>query len=312
MLCALGWCAAVQGCGGGAAPGQMKPTAANAAEPAAEASVTAAAGIPTSHHVVLVMEENQSYSSVVHDAGRWPNLNRLISRGALATKYFANAHPSIGNYFMLTTGQVLTNNDDSTRVWNVDNLARRMLEYGTQFRIYAEGIWRGDTGDNAGAYLVRHDPFAMLSDIADNHAVAEAKMWPFTQFAADVRDGGLQGFSYIVPDVYHDAHSASPEEADAWLEKYVVEPLSVRPAFEPGGDGILIVDFDEAADSDTRYGGGQVAAVFWGPQVKAGYAQKSSTVYQHQSMLRTVMEALHLPNPPGKAAGAPAMGEFFR
>jgi len=313
LLCAVGLSVAVlAGCGGGAMPSQVRAANANAAGPAANVSAAAVAGVPTSHHMVLVMEENQSYSTVVHDRGRWPNLDRLISEGALATHYFANTHPSIGNYFMLTTGQVLTKNDDSTRVWNVDNLARRMLEYRTQFRIYAEGISRGDIGGNSGAYLIRHDPFAMLSDIADHRNVAEAKMWPFTQFATDVHDGGLQEFSYIVPDVYHDAHSASPEEADAWLEKYVVEPLSVRPAFRPGGDGILIVDFDEAADNDTRYGGGQVAAVFWGPRVKRGYIQKSGTVYQHQSMLRMVMEALHLPNPPGKAASAPSMGEFFQ
>jgi hypothetical protein len=54
-----------------------------------------------------------------------------------------------------------------------------------------------------------------------------------------------------------------------------------------------------------------VAPALWGPIVKAGYVQKSSTVYQHQSMLRTVMEVLSLPNPPGLAAVAPDMSEFF-
>jgi acid phosphatase len=71
------------------------------------------------------------------------------------------------------------------------------------------------------------------------------------------------------------------------------------------------VDFDEAAVSDTTYGEGRVAPVLWGPIVKAGYTQTSSTLYQHQSMLRTVMEALGLPNPPGAAAVAPSMSEFF-
>jgi acid phosphatase len=71
------------------------------------------------------------------------------------------------------------------------------------------------------------------------------------------------------------------------------------------------VDFDESLESDTTHGGGHVVAAFWGPIVQAGYRQGSTTLYQHESMLRTVMEALELPNPPGNAATAPSMAEFF-
>jgi phosphatidylinositol-3-phosphatase len=91
----------------------------------------------------------------------------------------------------------------------------------------------------------------------------------------------------------------------------VIARLSNSPAYATAGDGILIVDFDEAADTDTTNGGGRVAAVLWGPNVKAGYTQTFTTVYQHQSMLRMVMEALRLSNPPGEAASAPSMSEFF-
>ena len=263
-----------------------------------------------SKHVVMVMEENQSYATVVGDSA-WPNLNRLIGAGALATNYYANTHPSIGNYFMLTTGQVLTNDDSSTKVWNVDNLARRMLASGVSFRIYAEGISRGYVGGNTGLYLIRHNPFAMLSDIADSQQVANAHIWPFTQFSIDVANGTLPEFSFIVPDVNDDAHNGTPQQADAWLETKVVAPLSSDSAFEPGGDGILIVDFDEAATSDSSHGGGHVPAIFWGPVVKVGYTQSSNTIYQHQNMLRTVMDVLGLPNPPAAAATAPTMTEFL-
>ena len=40
-----------------------------------------------------------------------PYLNSLASQYDLATQYFANTHPSIGNYFMLTTGQPITFDD---------------------------------------------------------------------------------------------------------------------------------------------------------------------------------------------------------
>jgi acid phosphatase len=275
------------------------------------AAVTAQLQTPQSNHIVVVMEENQSYATVVGNTSDWPSLNTLISNGALPTNYYANSHPSIGNYFMLTTGQLLTTDDNSTTVWNVDNLARRMLASGVSFKVYAEGIPQGYLGGNTGLYLIRHNPFAMLSDVADNPQVANQCIWPFTQFAADLASGTLPEFSFIVPNIDDDAHNGTPQQADAWLQTNVIAPLSNSSAFASGGDGILIVDFDEAASSDTVYGGGQVAPVLWGPNVKVGFTQTSTTLYQHQSMLRTVIEALRLSNPPGAAASAPSMSEFL-
>jgi acid phosphatase len=264
-----------------------------------------------SRHIVMIMEENTSYAGVVRDSA-WPNLNSLITNGALATNYYADSHPSIGNYFMLTTGQLLTTDDNSTVVWNVDNIARHMLAANIPFRIYAEGISNGYIGGNTGLYLIRHNPFAMLSDIASNPAVADQTIWPFTQFATDLANGTLPEFSFIVPNVIDDGHSGMPQLADIWLQTNVVIPISNSPAFAPGGDGLLIVDFDEAATSDTTHGGGHVACVFWGPVAKTGYMQTSSTLYQHQSTLHTVMDELGLPNPPGAAAFAPSMSEFLQ
>lgn len=272
----------------------------------ATGTITASA----SKHVVIVMEENQGYSTVVGNSN-WPSLNSLIRNGALATHYYANTHPSIGNYFMLTTGKLLTNNDASTTVWNVDSIARRMLSYGASFRIYAEGIpYRGYVGGNTGSYVIRHEPFSMLSDVARNHTVAYDHIFPFTQFATDIATGQLPEFSFIVPDIYHDAHNGTPREADDWLQTKVVAPLSNDSAFQPRGTGVLIVDFDEGTDS--THGGGHVADVFWGPLAKTGYKQTTSTVYQHQSTLRTVMQILALPSPPGAAAYAPSMTEFLK
>ncbi len=257
------------------------------------------------------MEENQNFATVVGDTAEWPNLNGLIASGGLPTNYYANSHPSIGNYFMLTSGQLLSSDDNSTTVWNVDNIARRMLAANVSFKIYAEGITQGYLGGNTGAYLIRHNPFAMFSDIAGNVAVSNAVLCPFVRFASDLANNTLPQFAFIVPDVDDDAHNGTPEQADTWLQTKVVNPLAADSAFKTGGNGLLIVEFDEADDSDVSYGGGQVAPVLWGPIVKTGYRQTSLTIYQHQSMLRTMMEALELTNPPAAAAKAPSMAEFF-
>lgn len=260
----------------------------------------------------MVMEENQSYSSVVGNTTDWPSLNSLIANGALPTNYYANFHPSIPNYFMLTTGQFLTLNDSSTQVWNVDNIARRMLAANISFKVYAEGIPApGYVGGDTGLYLIRHNPFAMLSDIADNAQVANQVIVPFSQFATDLANGKLPQFSFIVPNIDDDAHTGTPLQADTWLQTNIVSPLSNNSAFQPKGDGILIVDFDESLTTDLAYGGGHVAPVFWGPAVKSGYKQTSTTIYQHPSMLNSIMQQLGLPDPPAAAANAPSMSEFF-
>jgi acid phosphatase len=275
-----------------------------------QAQAQTSAGI-TSKHIVVVMEENQSYATVVGNTADWPNLNSLITHSALPTNYYADTHPSIGNYFMLTTGQILTNDDTSTKVWNVDNVARRMLAAGVTFRVYAEGVTDGYVGGDKALYVIRHNPFAMLSDVAGNATVANAVIWPFSQFATDVASGNLPEFSFVVPDLNDDAHNGTPKKADQWLQSNVVGLLSNDTAFQSGGDGVLIVDFDEAATTDTAHGGGHVCPVLWGPILKSGYEQTSATVYQHESLLRTIMELLRLANPPGAAGHAPDMMEFF-
>ena len=58
-------------------------------------------------HVFIVVEENHNYADVVASPSM-PYLNSLANQYRLAANYFANAHPSIPNYFELTTGQTLT------------------------------------------------------------------------------------------------------------------------------------------------------------------------------------------------------------
>ncbi|UWZ82549.1 alkaline phosphatase family protein [Occallatibacter riparius] len=297
----LAFCAIVLGCGGGSGSNS----------PFTGGPTSGGGSVPSSRHVVVVMEENQIYASVVGNALVWPNLNKLMMQGALATNYYANTHYSIGNYFMLTTGQILTRDDNSRQIWNVDSIARRMISAGVSFKIYAEGATQGYTGGNTGQYVLRHNPFALLSDVADSPTTARKYIWPFTQLASDIASNALPQFSFIIPSIANDAHSGPPTQADAWLQSKVVGPISGTPAFKAGGDGILAVLYDESIVSDTANGGGHVAALFWGPLVKPGYRQSSKTVYQHQSMLATWMAALDLPNPPGQAANAPVMSEFF-
>ena len=93
--------------------------------------------LPQFGHVVLVVEENSSYSEVI-GGSEMPYLNSLATQYGLAKQYFANTHPSIGNYFMLTTGQNVTNDDSFAGRVDVDNIVRELLASGKSWKSYAE------------------------------------------------------------------------------------------------------------------------------------------------------------------------------
>jgi acid phosphatase len=94
--------------------------------------------------------------------------------------------------------------------------------------------------------------------------------------------------------------------ADAWLQDNIA-PLISNATFQK--DGLLIIVFDEAATSDSTEGGGHVAAVIISTKAKQGF--QSTTLYQHQSLLRLILEGLGVSNLPGASSAAPGMGEFF-
>jgi phosphatidylinositol-3-phosphatase len=260
--------------------------------------------VPASSHVFVVVEENHSYSSVIGSASM-PYLNSLANKYGLSTQYYANTHPSIGNYFMMTAGQTITNNDSMCSTITQDNIVRHLLSAGKTWKGYIESLpSAGYTGCGGYPYAKKHNPLAFFSDVANSSE--KYNLVPFTKFATDRANDALPNFSFIVPNMLHDAHDGSLTTADSWL-KTNIAPLIASATFQK--DGILIIVFDESVDTDKQHGGGHIATVVIGPKVKPGY--KSTTLYQHQNMLKTVMKALGLSSFPGTASGATDMGEFF-
>ena len=78
---------------------------------AASAQVDATAHRAARSRVVVIVLENRGYGEVVGNPDA-PFLNRLARRGALATRYFALAHPSLPNYLGLLGGSTFGIRDD--------------------------------------------------------------------------------------------------------------------------------------------------------------------------------------------------------
>ena len=263
------------------------------------------AQVPASQHVIVVVEENHNYSQVI-GTGAMPYLSSLANQYGLATQYYANTHPSIGNYFMMTTGQIITNNDNYTGTVTADNLVRHLIADGKTWKSYAEGLPSvGYVGGDTGLYARRHNPFTYLSDVF-NSSVQKLNLVPFTQFATDLNNNALPDIAFIIPNIINDAHDGTLQQADAWLQTNIA-PILSNSAFQQ--DGILIIVFDESA-SDNTHGGGRIVAVVAGPNALP--ALQSSTLYQHENLLRTIMEAVGSTSFPGAAATASDMHDFFK
>lgn len=305
------------GCSGGSVSSHSSmPLPTPAPTPSPVSSPTPPSATHTADHVVLVVLENHSFSQVIGSA-LMPYLNSLASQHSLAANYFGNTHPSIGNYFMLTTGQIVANDDGFTGTVSDDNLVRALMGAGKSWKAYMESLPApGYTGNDVLPYVKHHDPFTYFTDVL-NSVAQTANIVPLSQFAADLGSGSLPSFAFVIPNIQNDAHdcpgsapacadSDKLAAADNWL-KVNLDPLINSPAF---ANGVLIITWDESDTADLAHGGGQVATVLVGAHVKSGF--QSTAFYQHPSTLRLILDLLQVGDHPGASATAPGMGEFFQ
>ncbi len=302
------------GCGNATPPGS------SACAPASSSALSASSPLSIQvQHAFIVVLENHAYDEVIGNTSDLPYLNSLARTYAYSQGYFADTHPSIGNYFMLTTGQVISNDDSFSNTVSDDNIVRHLVSAGKTWKEYSEDLPSvGYTGGDTGGYIQHHNPLSYFSDVRGNTAQAN-NLVPFTQLATDLAAHQLPNYAFLVPNNQDNAHdcpnggtscttSQKLAAADHWLQTNIA-PLLASSDFSAPGGGILVITFDESYESDTTAGGGHVAWVVAGPDIKRGYA--STTCYQHESTFRFMSEGIGLGSFPGSAAAAPDMREFL-
>jgi phospholipase C len=282
--------------------------------------------LPKFGHVAIVLGENQAYATT-HNKANMPYLFSLAKSYGLGVNYYSDTHPSIGNYLNLATGYILTDDDSQTPksfpVSN-NNIALELQNAGGTWKDYVESLpsVKGCSGLKSGNYYVRHDPLEYLTTIngeTSNYVC-------FSQFSTDLANNALPNLSWIVPNGCDDAHDCPVADFDTWL-KTEIAPLIASPYFKPGGDGLLIIVFDENNDTGnpdcetTTEGmgcGGQVELVVISPFSKKGYKSKGGDTrnykksYDEGDILCLMAQGLGLPvSDLGWAADAVPMADFF-
>ena len=280
------------------------------ATPAPASPGTAASARPSSEdhakpfdRVVIVVFENRSLGSVLGSRSA-PYFNSLATTYATATGYSGVARPSLPNYLALTGGSTFGVDSNCTDCWIAEpSIANRLEAAGLEWKAYQDGMPEPCFVGSAYPYAQKHNPFIYYTRIREDAARC-AHIVPLTAMAADFASPSTApAYSFVTPDMCHDAHDCDMAEADRWLSAFA-RSLMDSPGFS-SGRSLLVVTFDEG-ESDSQ----RVFTVFAGPSVKPGY--RSAAAYNHYSLLRTIEDNFGLAPLSDSDASARPMSEFFR
>jgi len=239
----------------------------------------------TPAHIVVVMEENRSFSEIIGSSVA-PYINSLAAAGALFTQSFAVAHPSQPNYLALFSGSTQgVTNDSCPHTFLGPSLESQLVAAGKTFSGYSEGLPQpGSSVCTAGEYARKHAPWADFSqdESSDNQ--------PFSSFPSDFSQ--LPLVSFVIPNLMDDMHDGTIQQGDAWLKTN----LSAYVNWAMNNNSVLIVTWDEDDGSQNN----QIATIFVGGPIKPG---KYSETIDHYNVLSTIEHRYGL-SALGNAAGA--------
>lgn len=286
--------------------------------------------IGRSKHVVVVMEENRS----IEEAQEYmPYLHSLAQQYAQGLQVYSDSHGSWLAYGELTSGMApfggegdngICNGDGCSETITIDNLVRHFASQGISWRGYFQSMPQiGYMGYQYGNYVRRHNPFAFYSDVVYQLSEQQNMKPADPYMLQDIANNDLANFTWISPDLDHDAHNGSDDQqalaaADAYLQTFVPQLLA-SPPFQPGGDGVLLVTFDEGeltgdnhcgGNPDPNNCGGHIWHVLIGPKIQNTY--ESNIWYKQGSQLRMFCDLLGLTSCPGDGATSPSLSEFFQ
>ncbi|HSR87082.1 MAG TPA: alkaline phosphatase family protein [Streptosporangiaceae bacterium] len=258
--------------------------------PAMSSASTSNSAVPRYQHIVEIMMENTSYSTIIGNPLA-PNLNSLASKYGLASNYFGVTHPSEPNYVANVGGSFFGIQDDNQfyctpelaltdpmckgttvdHTVTAQSLAGQLANAGMTWRGYFQNLPPIPpsgvimTGPNANGpysfkwpsnsvalYASKHNPFVNFTD----SQTALANMVPDTQLGGDLATGNLADYSLIVPDQCHDMHGTGGCSATNGLisagDAYVGSAVSQIMASEAWrhGRNAIVITWDEDDFSD--------------------------------------------------------------
>jgi hypothetical protein len=263
-----------------------------ASAPAHTVAGHTAAGLPRPDHLVVVIEENHSYSDVIGSSSA-PYINSLASQGATFTRSFAITHPSEPNYLALFAGSTEGLSSDSCpHTYSAANLGSELIAAGLTFTGYSESMPSGGyTGCTSGDYARKHNPWVNFTNVpsADSRA--------FAAFPTDFST--LPTVSVVVPNLLDDMHDGTVAQGDTWLQNNI----DGYAQWAKTHNSDLIVTWDEDDSSSNN----QILTIAVGANVKPG---TYSETINHYNVLRTIEDIYNLGYAGSSSSATPITDAF--
>lgn len=239
-------------------------------------------------HIVVVIDENQNYGSVIGSPYA-PFVNSLTAQGTLFTNYFAIGHPSQPNYLAMFSGSTQGVADDNTYSFpSTPSLGGQLQQAGYSFGGYVEA-------GNTASY---HE--AWLSFGNSKNDTLDFSQFPTSNF------NQLPTVSFVIPNLSDDMTTdlSLPEaqiisQGDQWLSSN----LSMYITWAKANNSLFVFTFDE----DDGSGNNRVAMLAVGQGVAAGAVNTQQL--NHYSLLATI-ESLYGLSALGNSAGAATMNLY--
>jgi acid phosphatase len=249
----------------------------------------AADALPRPDHIVIVVEENKSFSQIIGNRDA-PYLNALARRGVLFTDSRGVTHPSQPNYLALFSGATRGIGSNACPLeLSGENLASALIAKGLNFISYSESMPEaGYEGCVYGPYRRKHNPAANWKELA-------AFNQPFSAFPQDFTQ--LPIVALVMPDQRNDMHDGSIAQGDAWLARNI----EAYAQWAMTHNSLLIVTWDEDNGSESN----RIATILVGAMVKPG---KSAQRINHYTLLRTISGMYGLPHLGESAQEKPITG----
>jgi phosphatidylinositol-3-phosphatase len=200
--------------------------------------------MPRYAHILVIIAENKSFAQIIGPGTRAPNINRLSREYGYASEFYAEVHPSEGNYVAMLGGDTFGIHDDDAfyckpgerdpycpnsaqagykdHTVTARSLMDQLQDKGLSWKAYMQSLpapgslavrWpapdRPVTGLPAELYAVKHNGFLNFQRIQQDPERA-TRLVDFEQLYRDLAAGQLPNYAHIVPNQCDDMHGCEP------------------------------------------------------------------------------------------------------
>ena len=234
------------------------------------------AGQPaTIKHVVIIMDENQSYDAIM-GGNAAPNIKNYANECGVATKYWAITHPSHSNYIGVVAGNTYvppgcsnwtcvtkpldfcggTTGTNGTQT--CPNIFAQLNAAGVSWKVYADSMPANCSQSAADPYSAGHNPAVWFTQGTGSNNISAScntNDVPLTSATAglqhDITNNSLPSYSWIVPNKCNDMHNCSggvnPVTAGDTFAKTWIDKIIATPDYQ-NGNTIIFLTWDEGVE----------------------------------------------------------------